>query len=127
MDTEARHARKTRSRRIDGYKAHIVAEPDTGLITAAELTTADTPDAATGARLLQQDPTAPHNNTHNTDTAQSDTADTDTAQVDPARPPGRPPCLDRPGLRCLRRVEPAALPAAGMGRRASGLRSNVVT
>ncbi|MCY4622428.1 MAG: transposase, partial [bacterium] len=127
VDPEARHARKTRSVRRDGYKAHIVAEPDTGIITAAELTTADTADAATGARLLQQDPTAPHNNTHNTDTAQSDTADTDTAQVDPARPPGRPPCLDRPGLRCLRRVEPVALPAAGMGRRASGLRSNVVT
>ena len=67
---EARHARKSRSRRSDGYKAHVCAEPDTGLITAAELTTADTSDAQVGPRLLQQDPTAPHNTTH------TDTADT---------------------------------------------------
>ena len=61
VDPEARHARKSRSQRRDGYKAHICAEPDTGLITAAELTTADTSDARVGPRLLQQDPTAPHN------------------------------------------------------------------
>ena len=71
VDPEARHARKTRSVRRDGYKAHIVAEPDTGIITAAELTTADTADAATGARLLQQDPTAPHNTTTTTTTTTS--------------------------------------------------------
>ena len=74
VDPEARHARKSRSQRRDGYKAHICAEPDTGLITAAELTTADTSDAQVGPRLLQQDPTAPHNTT-DTDTG-SDTADT---------------------------------------------------
>ena len=77
VDPEARHARKSRSQRRDGYKAHICAEPDTGLITAAELTTADTSDAQVGPRLLQQDPTAPHN----TDSADTDTADTDTAAV----------------------------------------------
>ena len=75
VDPEARHARKSRSRRSDGYKAHICAEPDTGLITAVELTTADTSDAQVGPRLLQQDPTAPHNTApHNT----TDTTDTDT-------------------------------------------------
>ena len=68
VDPEARHARKSRSRRSDGYKAHICAEPDTGLITAVELTTADTSDAQVGPRLLQQDPTAPHNTTDTTDT-----------------------------------------------------------
>ena len=81
VDPEARHARKSRSQRRDGYKAHICAEPDTGLITAAELTTADTSDARVGPRLLQQDPTAPHNTT-DTDTADTaDTADTDTADT----------------------------------------------
>ena len=80
VDPEARHARKSRSQRRDGYKAHICAEPDTGLITAAELTTADTSDARVGPRLLQQDPTAPHN-TADTDTADTDTADTDTADT----------------------------------------------
>ena len=83
VDPEARHARKSRSQRRDGYKAHICAEPDTGLITAAELTTADTSDAQVGPRLLQQDPTAPHNTADTADTAPptptdtgSDTADT---------------------------------------------------
>ena len=81
VDPEARHARKSRSRRSDGYKAHICAEPDTGLITAVELTTADTSDAQVGPRLLQQDPTAPHNTTDTTDTdtgSDTDTVDTDT-------------------------------------------------
>ena len=77
VDPEARHARKSRSQRRDGYKAHICAEPDTGLITAAELTTADTSDARVGPRLLQQDPTAPHNTT-DTDTDTANTTDTDT-------------------------------------------------
>ena len=82
VDPEARHARKSRSQRRDGYKAHICAEPDTGLITAAELTTADTSDAQVGPRLLQQDPTAPHNtDSADTDTAGYDTADTDTADT----------------------------------------------
>ena len=90
VDPEARHARKSRSQRRDGYKAHICAEPDTGLITAAELTTADTSDARVGPRLLQQDPTAPHNTdtadtaTADTDTDTADTADTDTADTDTA-------------------------------------------
>ena len=83
VDPEARHARKSRSQRRDGYKAHICAEPDTGLITAAELTTADTSDARVGPRLLQQGPTAPHN-TDTADTADTDTADTDTADTDTA-------------------------------------------
>ena len=86
VDPEARHARKSRSQRRDGYKAHICAEPDTGLITAAELTTADTSDAQVGPRLLQQDPTAPHNtaDTATADSATADTADTDTADTDTA-------------------------------------------
>ena len=88
VDPEARHARKSRSQRRDGYKAHICAEPDTGLITAAELTTADTSDARVGPRLLQQDPTAPHNtdsaDTADTDSDSADTADTDSADTDSA-------------------------------------------
>ena len=31
VDPEARHAHKTRERRQDGFKAHLVVEPDTGL------------------------------------------------------------------------------------------------
>ncbi len=60
VDPDTRHAHKTRSRQQDGFKAHIVIEPDTGLITAAELTKASGPgnsDGAVGARLIGMDPT----------------------------------------------------------------------
>ena len=68
--------------KTDIYSEAPHAEPDTGLITAAELTTADTSDAQVGPRLLQQDPTAPHNTADTADTADTDTADTaDTAAV----------------------------------------------
>ncbi|HWB36272.1 MAG TPA: transposase, partial [Rugosimonospora sp.] len=55
VDPEARHAHKTVERRQDGFKAHLVIEPDTGLATAVELTKAAGPassDANVGARLL---------------------------------------------------------------------------
>jgi Transposase DDE domain len=58
-----RHAHKTQHRRQDGFKAHIVIEPGTGLITTTELTKAagvDNSDAAVGARLLDTDTTYPH-------------------------------------------------------------------
>ncbi len=60
-DPEARHAHKTVERRTDGFKAHIVVEPDTGLITATRLTAAAGPansDAAVGIDLLAEDDTA---------------------------------------------------------------------
>ena len=55
VDIDARHAHKTQHRRQDGFKAHVVVEPDTGLILGAELTKAsgaDSSDAAVGQRLL---------------------------------------------------------------------------
>lgn len=58
VDTETRHAHKSRSRKQDGFKAHIAAEPDTGLITNAVLTKATgagTGDAAAGAVVLAGD------------------------------------------------------------------------
>ena len=60
VDPDARHAHKTRERRQDGFKAHIVIEPDTGLSTAVALTKVNGPensDATTGAVLLTTDPT----------------------------------------------------------------------
>jgi hypothetical protein len=60
VDPDSRHAHKSRSKKQDGFKAHIVAEPDTGIITAAAITKATGPgtgDAAAGAALLATDDT----------------------------------------------------------------------
>lgn len=60
VDPDTRHAHKTRERRQDGFKAHVVVEPDTGLTTMCELTKTNGPansDAAVGAALVTSDPT----------------------------------------------------------------------
>ena len=60
VDPDARHAHKTRERRQDGFKAHVVVEPDTGLTTAVKLTKtngAQNSDANVGADLVAADPT----------------------------------------------------------------------
>jgi len=60
VDPDARHAHKSRERRQDGFKAHIVVEPDTGLTTAVRATRAsgaENSDASVGADLLSEDTT----------------------------------------------------------------------
>jgi hypothetical protein len=60
VDPDARHAHKTVHRRTDGFTAHVVVEPDTGLITNTRLTRsagADNTDAAVGIALLADDAT----------------------------------------------------------------------
>jgi hypothetical protein len=60
VDPDTRHAHKTRERRQDGFKAHLVVEPNTGLTTAVRLTKtngAANSDAAVGADLVTTDPT----------------------------------------------------------------------
>jgi hypothetical protein len=58
VDPDARHAHKTVHKRTDGFTAHVVVEPDTGLITASRLTPAAgsaNSDAAVGIALLVDD------------------------------------------------------------------------
>ncbi len=60
VDPETRHAHKTVTRRQDGFKAHLVVEPETGIATGCEVTKAsgaDAADGATGTRLLGADET----------------------------------------------------------------------
>ncbi len=52
VDPETRHMHKSRSQYRDGYKAHVAVEPDTGIITAVDLTAANAPDGPTGVGLL---------------------------------------------------------------------------
>jgi hypothetical protein len=58
VDPETRHAHKTVHRRVDGFTAHVVVEPDTGLITATRLIPAAGPghsEATVGLELLAED------------------------------------------------------------------------
>jgi hypothetical protein len=48
VDPQARHAHKTRARRQDGYKAHVVVEPDIGIITGCSLIPASGPEHSEG-------------------------------------------------------------------------------
>jgi hypothetical protein len=55
VDPEARHTRKSPENRRDGYRAHVVACPETGIITGEQLTRAageENSDAAVAAGLL---------------------------------------------------------------------------
>jgi hypothetical protein len=56
-DPEARHTRKSPEARRDGYRAHVVACPETGIITGGQLTKAcgeDNSDAAAAVRFLAE-------------------------------------------------------------------------
>jgi hypothetical protein len=48
VDPQARHLHKSVSSYRDGYKAHVAAEPETGLVAAAALTPANAADGPTG-------------------------------------------------------------------------------
>lgn len=60
VDPETRRIHKSRSSYRDGYKAHIAVEPSTGLITACDLTPANTGDGPTGIVLLANEPAGPY-------------------------------------------------------------------
>jgi hypothetical protein len=54
VDTRARHTRKSKTARRDGFRAHMAAGPETGLITGCELTMAageGSSDAENGVKL----------------------------------------------------------------------------
>src|SRR5579863_9636633 len=55
VDTQARHTRKSPEARRDGYRAHVAADPDTGIITDEKLTGASgtgNSDAAAAAQFV---------------------------------------------------------------------------
>ncbi len=61
VDPQARHTRKSPEARRDGYRAHVVAEPETGIITDEALTMAAGPrnsDAAVAEQFLANDSVA---------------------------------------------------------------------
>jgi hypothetical protein len=77
VDPEARHTRKSPEARRDGYRAHVVAEPATGIITDEALTKAtgvDNGDPAVAERFLAADIAGSNDRT---DDEQTNSADTD--------------------------------------------------
>jgi IS5 family transposase len=60
-DPDARHTRKSPENRRDGYRAHVAADPETGIITGEELTRAagaENSDAAVAAQFLASEATS---------------------------------------------------------------------
>jgi hypothetical protein len=58
VDREARHTRKSKSARRDGFRGHVAAEPETGLVTDCEMTMAAGPgstDAENGVKMAARD------------------------------------------------------------------------
>jgi hypothetical protein len=52
MDPQARHGHTTTAHRVDGDKGHVAVDPDSEIITAAEVSPAATGDAAMAPTLL---------------------------------------------------------------------------
>lgn len=42
--------------RVDGFKAHLCTEPDTGIVTAVKITPANAPDGPAGLELMKGEP-----------------------------------------------------------------------
>ena len=58
VDTQARHTRKSKSKRRDGFRGHVAAEPETGLVTECEMTMAageGSTDAENGVKMTGRD------------------------------------------------------------------------
>jgi Transposase DDE domain/Transposase domain (DUF772) len=57
VDPQARHGHKSNARGFDGYKGHVAIDPDSEVITAAEVGAANAGDGAMAATLLADLPT----------------------------------------------------------------------
>jgi transposase len=52
VDPEMRHGRKSPSKRVDGYKAHLLTDHDTELVLAVGVTPANAPDGPEAAAMV---------------------------------------------------------------------------
>jgi hypothetical protein len=106
VDPEARHTRKSKSTRRDGFRGHVSTEPETGLITDAELTSAageDGSDPVVGQAMIARD----RFHRPQTQTPHPDTGD-DAARADQ-------PQADQPGGDEVVAAEPGPAAAATAG------------
>ena len=85
VDTQARHTRESKSKRRDGFRGHVAAEPETGLITDCEMTMAagaGSSDAENGVKMACRDRFGGTAAGHGDDTA---------ADAEPGTGPGEEP------------------------------------
>ena len=85
VDTQARHTRKSKSKRRDGFRGHVAAEPETGLVTDCEMTMAagaGSSDAENGVKMACRDRFGGTAAGHGDDTA---------ADAEPGTGPGEEP------------------------------------
>jgi hypothetical protein len=78
VDPDARHTRKSPEARRDGYRAHVAAEPDTGIITDEELTKAagtQNSDPAVAERFLAADVADSQDSPHDEQVSSDDDTD----------------------------------------------------
>ncbi|MDT5255946.1 MAG: hypothetical protein QOD10_1026 [Mycobacterium sp.] len=98
VDPQARHTRKSKANRKDGFRGHVSAEPETGLITDAELTSAageEGSDPVVGQQMIARDRFhRPQTQTPHPDTG-SDAVPADEQQAD--QPGGDEALVPQPG------------------------------
>jgi hypothetical protein len=100
VDPDARHAHKTVHHMQDGYKGHVVIEPDTGLFTGgalAKASGADHHEAVIGCALLAAEPDLPEELDVLADTAYG-TGDTRAALIEAGYTPVIKPMPLRPAV-----------------------------
>jgi len=87
VDPQARHGHKSNARGFDGYKGHVAIDPDSEIITAAEVGAANAGDAAMAQLLLADLPQAHGGQAASDDAGPADqpqAATTDQAPADQA-------------------------------------------
>jgi Transposase DDE domain/Transposase domain (DUF772) len=89
VDPDARHGHKTSARGFDGYKGHVSVDPDSELILATAVTTANGGDAATADELLADD-LATTDQPPEAELAESELAQAE-QRADPERDDNEPP------------------------------------
>jgi hypothetical protein len=123
VDPEARHTRKSPEARRDGYRVHLVCEPDTGLITDEELTKAagpDNSDPAIAETFLANDTTTTDSEASDSEVSDSEASDSDLRDDTCDEPVGTG---NDGGSACAGVAMPALGADAGQGQLAELVRS----
>jgi hypothetical protein len=107
VDPEARHGHKTKARSFDGYKGHIVIDPDSEIVTATAVTPGNGGDAAVAPELLEPDLAADEPDTGEPLTVYADAAYGSGALLEK---------LETAGASLRIKVQPSVAPTGGFSK-----------